>query len=476
LLLRTRPAGAREAFEIRVHAGRVTGERAAAGAPGTRVEVSDLFANVPARRKFLKSETTEWGHVADWMARAALALPEVHFELARDDRPARIWPAARDPLDRIAAVVGEEDAAAFVAVSREEGRARLRGFASRPDRHRAGPGAIHLFVNRRAVRDRVLQHALLECYRDVLPRGRFPAAVLFLELPGEAVDVNVHPAKSEVRFAEPQAVHQLLRRAVREALAARSWLGGARPAGGGAGEGARAGASPGRAPTGAQATLAAPAPAAAQPPAAPAPAAPGLRLAGLPLLGQLLATYLVLAADDELLLVDQHAAHERVLYERLRAQWLARGVESQGLLVPAAAPLDPRALAALGAAAEALARLGFDLEPFGEGAVLVRAVPALLSGHDPLGLVRGLAEELAAAGAAADPLRASARSLEAADRVFASLACHAARRKGERLDPREQRALLEALDAIPWAPTCPHGRPVAVPIERAEIERRFARR
>jgi DNA mismatch repair protein MutL len=490
LRLRTRAAGAPEAFEIRVQDGRVLEERAAAGAEGTRVEVSDLFANVPARRKFLKSEATEWGHVADWVARAALALPGVHFELLRDDRPARVWPAVREPLDRIAAVVREEDAAAFVAVEREQGRARLWGFASRPDRHRASAAGIHLFVNRRAVRDRVLQHALLECYRDVLPRGRFPAAVLFLELPGEAVDVNVHPAKSEVRFADPRSVHQLVRRAVLEGLAARSWLGGAGAAGapawlaarGGAGvagvEGAPRPAAEAPLPSGPapepqgprRAAAVAPKP---EPPAAPAP---GLRLGELPLLGQLLATYLVLASPDQLLLVDQHAAHERVLYERLRAQWLARGVESQGLLVPVTAPLEARAEAALARSAEAVARLGFDLEPFGAGAVIVRSVPALLGGRDPLALVRDLAEELAAAGPAADPLRAGGRSLEAADRLFAGLACHGARRQGEHLDPGEQRALLESLDAIPWAPTCPHGRPVAVPISRAEIERRFARR
>ncbi len=468
LLLRTRAAGAREAIEIRVKDGRLLEERVAAAAPGTRVEVSDLFASVPARRKFLKSEATEWGHVSDWMARAALALPAVHFELARDDRPARVWPAVRDPLERIAAVVSEEDAAAFVAVEREEGGARLSGFASRPDRHRASPAGVYLFVNRRAVRDRVLQHALLDCYRDVLPRGRFPAAVLFLDLPGEAVDVNVHPAKSEVRFADPRSIHQLVARAVQGALAARSWLGGTRPAAPEPGP-AREVPAP-AAPCAPRAEGRGPAPELRAAPAA------GLRLSELPLLGQLLATYLVLAAPDELLLVDQHAAHERVLYERLRGQWLARGIESQGLLVPVTAQLEARAEAALAGSAEAVARLGFDLEPFGAGAVVVRSVPALLGARDPQALVRDLAEELAAAGPAADPLHPGARQLEAADRLFAGLACHSARRKGESLDPREQRALLDALDAIPWAPTCPHGRPVAVPIPRAEIERRFARR
>jgi DNA mismatch repair protein MutL len=202
-----------------------------------------------------------------------------------------------------------------------------------------------------------------------------------------------------------------------------------------------------------------------------------VRFGDLRLLGQFLATYLVLETKDRLLLVDQHAAHERVLYERLRADWRGGGrIESQGLLAPLPVPLEPAPLRALADAAEALHRLGFDLEPFGEDTMAVRGVPGLLAERDPAALVRDLADELAAAGAAADALRAGARSLEAADRLFANLACRCARRKGEVLEPREQQALLDALDAIPWAPTCPHGRPLAVPFELAEIERRFGRR
>jgi DNA mismatch repair protein MutL len=204
------------------------------------------------------------------------------------------------------------------------------------------------------------------------------------------------------------------------------------------------------------------------------------RFGDLRVLGQLLGSYLLLEEKAGLLLVDQHAAHERVLYERLRAAWLAGGIERQLLLVPATVELEAASRAALEAAGEALDRLGFEAEPFGADAVLVRAVPALLADEDPAALVRGLAEELrSGALAAAEGLpagAASVRLVEAADRVFASLACHAARRAGDVLPPAEQRALIGALDAIPWAPTCPHGRPVAVPIALAEIERRFGRR
>ena len=472
LCLRTRARGADAGIEVRVEAGRRLDERVAGGPEGTRVGVADLFAGVPARRKFLKQPATEWAHVADWLARSALALPEVHFEVRRDERPALAWPAAASALDRVAAVLGEDEAAALVAVEGGEGRATVEGFVSRPDRHRPTLAGVYLFVNGRPVRDRLLRHALLEVYRDLLPRGRFPSAVLFVRVPSPAVDVNVHPAKWEVRFADPQWVHRLVRGAVRGAIETRSWLGPA-PSGS---PGPRLGVAVGPSP----APAAGPADAgdwifAAVP--APLEAVPGgTRFADLRLLGQLLQTYLVLETKDSLLLVDQHAAHERVLYERLRAEWQGRGVESQGLLAPVTLALSPGAFGALEAARAGTAKLGFDIEPFGHHSVAVRAVPALLADREPTDLVRGLADELDAAGPAADALRAGARALDAAERIFASLACRAARRKGDLLDPREQRALLGALDAIPWAPTCPHGRPVAVPVGLPEIERRFGRR
>jgi DNA mismatch repair protein MutL len=484
--LRSRRREDREALELQLEGSEVVHRRAVGGPPGTRIEVAGLFEGVPARRKFLKSDTTEWGHVSDWLARTALSLPAVHFDIQRDDRPAVSWPSTQDPLDRIAAVVGEADAAAFTPVSWEEGRAGLEGFVTRPERHRSTTAGIYLYVNRRPVKDRVIQHALIEIYRDLLPRGRFPAAVLFLELPTELVDVNVHPAKVEVRFAEPRAVHALVRHGVRAALSARGWLTGATEAARPAQPVGRRFADPGGespAQTGwgfagssATAAIAADGPALEAETGAAITGSTGIRFADLPLLGQLLATYLVLESKEQLLLIDQHAAHERVLFERLRAQWLERGVEAQGLLAPTVVQLEPLAFAALSECAEATLALGFDWEAYGETSVAIRSVPALLADRDPGQLLRNLADELAAAGVAADALRRGSRNLAAADQLFASLACHAARRKGDVLDPIEQRALLDALDAIPWAPCCPHGRPVAVPFELAEIERRFARR
>jgi len=471
LRLRTRARGAAAGVEIEVVGGRRVVERAAGVPEGTRVEVADLFHNVPARRKFLKTPVTEWGHVADWLARAALALPAVHFDVRREERPAVSWPAVAEPLDRVAAVLSEREAEGLVALAAEEGALRLEGFVSRPDAHRPTAAGLYLFVQRRPVRDRLLRHALLDAYRDVLPRGRFPSAVLFLDLPPQAVDVNVHPAKWEVRFAEPSAVHRLVSRAVREALGERRWIVAPAPAA------SASGPPEDRAPLAvrvreapsdwvfAGARAATPAPAAAVEPSR-VPGGPPVRLAELPLIGQLLATYLLVEAPDGLVLVDQHAAHERVLFERLRASWRERGVARQALLLPVPVELSPARAARL---AEAdLERIGFDVEPFGEGVLAVRAIPAELAGQDPAGLLRDVADQLG-------PEPGDLRAPDAVDRLFASLACHAARRAGDRLNSGEQRALLAALDAIPWAPTCPHGRPVAVPIARSELERRFGR-
>ncbi len=491
LRLRSRPRGAATGVELRVDHGRLVEEREAAGPEGTRVEVADLFAGIPARRKFLKSAATEWGHVADWLSRAALALPEVHFDVARDDRPALAWPAARDPLERIAAVLSEREAESLVPASGEEGALRLRAFVSRPDAHRATAAGVHLFVNERPVRDRLLRHALLEVYRDWLPRGRFPTALLFLELPAEAVDVNVHPAKWEVRFADPQAVHRLVRRSLRDAVGQRGWLGGQgaapgpAPARGFAESGGSAGApwprqggpapAPSEGPPGDWRLAAAHEERAAAPLLADAEPEPALRFGDLRCVGQLLGTYLLVETKQGLLLVDQHAAHERVLYERLRAAWLEGGAPRQPLLLPVTLELDAVRVAALARDPEATARLGFEVEPFGETAAVVRAVPALLAEYDPARLVRNLADELATASPG-DAAEASAvRRLEVADHLFATMACHAARRGGDVLEADEQRALLDSLDSIPWAPTCPHGRPVAVPVTLAEIERRFGR-
>ena len=499
--IRSRTRGSEHGWEIQLLGGKILRECEAGGAVGTRIEVADLFASVPARRKFLKRPATEWGHIADWLARLALVRPEIHIEAQRDDRKAIVWPACKNPRDRIAMILPEDDAAALIEVNHETPAARIHAFVSAPERTRPNGQGLYLFVNGRPVRDRLLRHALIESYRDLLPRGRFPIGVLFLEIPPEAVDVNVHPAKWEVRFTDPQAIHQAIRHAVREAMASRSWLGTMRPPERQAGlvSSARGRAEEGDVGSGRPLPAGAAAPASAsgkpgdwvfagEPPSsdrvAEGTTAPELESArppvpsfgALPLLGQLRASYLLAETEDGLIVVDQHAAHERILYEGLRRAWLDSGVARQGLLTPVTVPLAPSAIAALVGASELAERLGFEVESFGEGAVLVRSVPAELVGQDVAGLVTDLAAALEDAPREGESDATAIRWLPSLDHLFATLACHSARRFGERLPEAEQRAILTGLDEIPWAPTCPHGRPVAILIGYEDLESRFRRR
>ena len=506
----SRVRGAEHGYEIQIEAGRILRETEAGGPEGTRIEVADLFASVPARRKFLKRPGTEWGHIADWLARLALVRPEIHIEAQRDQKPAIVWPACTDPRDRIAAVLSEDDAAALIEVDHETPECRVHAFVSTPERTRPNGQGLYLFVNGRPVRDRLLRHALIESYRDLLPRGRFPIGVLFLDVPAETVDVNVHPAKWEVRFADPQAIHRAIRHSVRDAMASRRWLGALaapdrpsapglatfrdRPDSGGSQRvseatapgtaddwifagGAEERASSqdaigeGVAPTDVHAGMDG---VVSDPTSNGAP--PVASFGSLPILGQFRASYLLAETEDGLIVIDQHAAHERILYERLRRDWLDSGVARQGLLTPSQVPLSPGAIAAIEEASDLVRRMGFEIEAFGEGAVLVRAVPAELADQDVERLVTELGAGLEAAPHDGESDASAVRWLPSLDRLFATLACHSARRFGDRLPEAEQRAILRGLDSIPWAPTCPHGRPVAILIRHEDLELRFRRR
>ncbi len=493
----SRARGATLGHEILVEAGRILHSRTAGGPEGTRIEVADLFGSVPARRKFLKRAGTEWGHIADWLARLAMARPEIHLEIRRDDRPAIVWPACSDRRDRLALLLSEDDAAGLIAVDHSTDAARVHGFVSTPEQSRATGQGLYLFVNGRPVRDRLLSHALCEPYRDLLPRGRFPIGVVFVELPTESVDVNVHPAKWEVRFSDPQAIHRAIRHSVREAIAARRWLAVApdrlrtpRPEAGrfepalplavrepqpgwGRAEAVRE-SNPAVDWTLTRDFL--------NPARNAADTAPDLQrppvvsFRALRLLGQLHASYLLAEGEDGLIVIDQHAAHERILYENLRQGWLDAGVARQVLLSPVVVKVPAAAVVAVEQSSELVVRLGFELEPFGEDALLLRALPAELIASDPEALVRDLSAALAESERGPEADASAVRWLPGLDRMFATLACHAARRFGDRLPEAEQRAILAGLDTIPWAPTCPHGRPVAIRLDKADLEARFRRR
>jgi DNA mismatch repair protein MutL len=429
-------------------------------AVGCRIEVRELFAATPARRKFLKAPATEAGHVAQLIGRFALARSDVGFELRHESREALSFPSGTR-RERIRRVLGAEIEAAMRPVECG-GPLRLSGFVTHPHSSFSNTRSILFFVNGRFVRDRLLQHAILAAYATLVPQGRYPAAVLFLDLPPDEVDVNVHPAKLEVRFRDPQGIHDAVRRTVRDALRS----------------------------VPASAALVA---AEASPPYSPGAFVPpvssgGPRLhmvsataegEGLPfepagpfsslrVVGQVFDGYLVCEGDGEVVLIDQHAAHERIAFERLQSARRHGRVESQTMLVAQPIELGNLEAELLAAAAEDLAACGLDLEPFGDRTVLVRSVPALLPAEAIAPLVRAIASDLGEVE--------RSRALEArTERVLATIACHSVVRVGQKLSEAQMRGLLSAMDSIDLTSTCPHGRPVARRMPRAELERRFGR-
>ena len=468
LTITSRPRDVSHAAEIHVEGGQVSEVAPAPGTHGTRVVVSDLFFATPARRKFLKHPRTEAEHAESAVRRLALAAPHVAFRLESEGRVLFDLPA-QDRAERVASLFGREAAEAMVEVAGERGALRIEGFACSPAVTRASSTMQALTVNGRPVSDPILRTAVRVAYRDVIAVGRHPVVALWLDLPAEELDVNVHPAKTELRFRDATAVRALVIGSIGRALAggAGTALPGPRPAlhlvhsrpsvpyahvplPGMAETQLAFGAAP------AARMLSTPEPQAEHPLGAP--------------VAQVLDTYVIaVASDGSLVLVDQHAAHERLTHEALREQMLDGGVRSQPLLLPAVVDLPPADAARLLARAEELARLGLEIEAFGPGAVMVRALPAALGSPEPGPLLRDLADEFGEMD--------EATSLHARlDAVIARLACHGSVRAGRRLNAAEMDALLRQMEATPRAATCSHGRPTFLKLTRAEIEKLFGRR
>jgi DNA mismatch repair protein MutL len=495
LTIASRAAGQGEAFAVRVDGGAV-GQVAPSGFPGphgARVEARDLFYATPARLKFMKSERAEAMAIAEEVRRAAMANPAVAFDLDLDGRRTLGLAAeaadAEGRLARLSAILGREFAGNALAIDQEREGVRLTGYAGLPTYNRGNSAHQYLFVNGRPVRDRLLQGALRAAYADFLARDRHPAAALYLSLDPTLVDVNVHPAKAEVRFRDPGLVRGLIIGALRHGLAgaghrasttvASAALGSFRP--GASAAGFSAWRSGGWAPTGELPGLAGVS-ARAEPDFAfdadPLPAAQA-RVESLdgeapefPLgaaRAQVHGTYIVAQTRDGVVIVDQHAAHERLVYETMKAQLAAGGVARQALLLPEVVELDPAEAERIGARAEELSALGLVIEPFGPGAVLVREIPTLLGETDAAALVRDIADDLAEHGAA---LALSERLAE----VCSTMACHGSVRAGRRLTAEEMNALLRQMEATPHSGQCNHGRPTYVELKLADIERLFGRR
>jgi DNA mismatch repair protein MutL len=491
LTLQSRARG-QDGWEVRRDHGRLAGEGPAALPPGTRVLVEDLFGKVPARRKFLRSPRAEYGACVDVVKRLAMARPEVGFALSHDGRRSFVAAPGEDRPARVAALTDPGLAANSLPIDHLRGNVRLGGIAGVPTFNRGVADHQYLFVNGRPVKDRLLIGAVRAAYADLLARDRHPLLALFIDLPGEEVDVNVHPAKTEVRFREPALIRGLIVGALRQALdgagfrsvqaadagAMERWQSSGdylrhSPESGipasslqppqGSWTPAFAGVTRGVAEQRAEFLPQGRAEAAGE--TAPASESFPLGVAR----GQVAATYIVAEAEDGLVLVDQHAAHERLVLERMRRALGNGGVARQALLLPEVVELDEPACDRLEERFAELAELGLELERFGPRAILVRATPAMLRNQAARGLVADLADELAA-------FDTTLSLKERLDLVAATMACHGSVRAGRHLSVAEMNALLREMEATPHSGQCNHGRPTWVKLAHGDLEKLFGRK
>ncbi|MFZ3034716.1 MAG: DNA mismatch repair endonuclease MutL [Parvibaculum sp.] len=495
LAIISRPADGDSASRITVEGGKVSAVEPAAGPAGTRIEIRDLFYATPARLKFLKSERSETLAVADVVKRLAMAHPEVGFSLTSETRNMlRLAPEFPDDdgrLKRLGAIMGRDFAENALAIDATRENIRLTGFAGLPTYNRGNAQMQFLFVNGRPVRDKLIVGAVRGAYADFLARDRHPAVALFVEIEPHDVDVNVHPAKAEVRFRDAGLVRGLIVGALKHALHD---------------AGHRASTTVAEAALGAlrsdpsfanRPPLNFPAPGAAQGFSAPSTTSnwqsafadlgghsarvepqadtdlPERAEGDVPPLGvargQLHETYVIAQTADGIVIVDQHAAHERLVYERMKRAIAAQGVARQILLIPEVVELDEAEAERLTARAGELAELGFVLEGFGEGAVVVREVPAIFGKLDVAGLVQDLADDLA-------ELDEALSLKERLEHVCGTIACHGSVRAGRRLTGEEMNALLREMEATPHSGQCNHGRPTYVELKLTDIERLFGRK
>ncbi|MEE8607145.1 MAG: DNA mismatch repair endonuclease MutL [Nitrospiraceae bacterium] len=475
--------------ELQLTGGALTRCEDAAAAPGTQVEVTELFFNTPARRKFLKTTATEFSHICQVVQHASLAWPQKQFRLRHNGQEVLNYPAVASRRDRVLQVYGGRYVEQAVEVHGHRAGIRLEGFTVQPLYARTARSPQDVLVNGRAIKNPTISHAVYDGYGTYLPKGRHPVFVLYVDLDPDRVDVNVHPTKREVRFAEQDLIHQLVRQAIRETVGSESGASGsttlppqaASPSSdltsgveldgfplrvGGAGGETQPVPSdaahfkvPGGGPGEARPALAAGGPAQAY------LAGPGCEVHPL---GQVSRTFLVAQVGSELQVIDQHTAHERVLFERLYRAWQDQAVQSQPLLIPEPIDVPPHGFQLLQRHAADLEHLGLKMEPFGSHSFLIRSVPALLGHLDYASLVHDLLEELSEWNVAS--------SLEVrVHSVVASLACHGAVRAGRAMELPEIKRLIEDWIEEGLPPTCPHGRRIALRLPTEELSRLFGR-
>jgi DNA mismatch repair protein MutL len=509
LSILTRMAAAETGSSILVEAGEKGPVRPAAAPVGTRIEVTDLFAATPARLKFLKGDRAEAQAVVETVRRLAIANPAIRFVLAGDHLTPLAYPPEPEGelglLRRLSRVLGPEFGDNALAIAVERDSVRVQGFAGLPTFHRGTSAHVHFTVNGRPVRDKLLLGAVRGAYADVMPSDRHPVLALAIDLDPRAVDVNVHPAKTEVRFRDPALVRGLVVAALKDAFTRSGFraatTGGLRTLDSLRPEGAAGYHRPpslaaratafrhsNHAFTGWQAPIAPPPgrfPGLGEPQGTlgdlAMPSADGRASAAEPEAGaldaplgaaraQLHGTYIVAQTQDGIVIVDQHAAHERLVYERLKRERAASGIARQILLIPEVVDLDPVEADRVLAEAGTLSGLGLVVESFGPGAVLVREVPSALAGGRIKALVQDVADALAEWGAGSGALE------ERLDAVLSRMACHGSVRAGRRLQPEEMNALLREMEETPLSGQCNHGRPTYVELKLTDIERLFGRR
>lgn len=499
--LTSRCEGAGHGVRLEVDGGRIGEPQPHPHPRGTTVEVRELFFNVPARRKFLRAERTELGHIEEWLRQLALARPDVELRVSHNGRPSRRWKGEGDLLTdlRLNEALGEEFARNALAVDHAAAGLRLHGWIARPAYNRASADQQYLYVNGRAIRDRSVAHAVRQAYADVLFHGRQPAYVLFLELDPRRVDVNVHPAKHEVRFRDARLIHDFVFRTLRDALAETRAGATATPAW----------PDPERMPgmadaTGAAASHWSAAPATQSPlafqiaetraayaalygatgreaafdgagaqarplPDSPEPTLPPLGYA----IAQLHGIYILAECGDGLIVVDMHAAHERIGYEKLKAAHDGEGLRMQPLLVPAALSVAEREADTAERESATLAALGFEVTRSGPQSLTLRAVPALLAHGDVEALLRDVLADLREHGEHSS--QGGRRILAARDELLATMACHGAVRANRRLTLPEMNALLREMEATERSGQCNHGRPTWARFSLGEIDKWFLR-
>jgi DNA mismatch repair protein MutL len=476
-----------EGTKATLEAGKIK-EIAPAGCPaGTQISVNKIFANVPARRKFLKTEATEQGLCLDAITRLALAHPEISFKVNVNGRDAFTAPQVRDSSERIAMVMGEDFSHHCVLINAQKENLGLTGFVSRPEFTKSNSKSVFLFVNKRFVRDNSVTHAVLSAYRQIIEPRRYPAAVLFLDLPPEDVDVNVHPAKMEVRFKDSHSVYDLVSKTIAQSLA-----------GADASKGSfiyrlapkentsvpsytrSADKIPARsfglfsrqnlqqAINNDLLTRSSVAEKVATFNSGNAEAKETISFSGMRYVGQFANTYLIFERDDGLILLDQHAAHERIILERFK-KTMGRNVISQALLMPEIVNLTPGQITLFSDYIDFLQELGLEIEIFGRDAIVVKALPAILSQIQAREIISDIADQLG------DQNQMPSLQ-EKKEKILASLACRAAIKANSILSSDEVAALCRDLEETPFNLTCPHGRPITINFSLNEIERMFKRK